>query len=113
MADRWSDDTLYIDLTKDEALWWHKHITSLDLHITKDDACRILAKLTDSMREAGMAGHTKWSEIKHKSRAGTDSDAYAEEGKRYYRKAAWAQIAIGVGAVLQAVAVIYIAWVLS
>lgn len=102
---------MYIDLTEREAVWLKR---TLARYIESDAAFGIRCKLSDSMKESEMHEHETgdpYEVEKHPATAGVE--AYADEGRAYYKKAAVAQISIGIGAIIQAIAVVAIAFILA
>lgn len=104
----------YIDLDEIEAKWLVRYLSGYGVFrgVGSDYAFSILCKLRDSMRANGMKAQNATG-VNQSAMMGTDEKMYAEEGRRYYRKAAWAQIAIGVGSVLQALVLAGILYVLA
>jgi hypothetical protein len=93
----------YIDLTEQEAVWLKR---TLAKYIESDHAFSIRCKLTDSI-EVNLGGGAE----EHPATSG--AEVYAEEGRVYYKKAAKAQIAIGVASIIQAIGVVAIAIILG
>jgi hypothetical protein len=106
VKDSW-EKLMYIDLKEPEAVWLRR---TLAKYSESDLAFSIRCKLSDSMKEHEMGG-TDHDKSEHP--AATGVEAYAEEGRAYYKKAALAQTSIGVSSIIQALAVVAIAFILA
>jgi hypothetical protein len=97
----------YLDLDEAEAVWLRRLVAGHG-HLS-DHAFSIYCKLHDSMGVNDMSEHARTLLDDEHSLSTID---YNSEGIRYYKTAAFAQIVIGVGSLVQAAAVVAIALLL-
>lgn len=104
-----SSKETYIDLTEEECVWLKR---TLAKYTESDHAFSIRCKLTDSMQVNNMRPEEpKDYETDHPATTGVE--AYAADGRAYYKTAAKAQMAIGIGISVQAIATTAVAIMLA